>query len=153
MTTDFIAPPVSIEPLDDILPDEPLLMMGAGPVPIPARVAAANSIVINHLGDTMAQIVDQVKRMSAYVFQTQSARILGVAGPGSAAMEMAVTNLVEPGDDCVCVCNGFFSNRLAELVDRAQGKAIKLNVDSGSGATVESVICLLYTSPSPRDRG
>ena len=140
MTTDFIAPPVSIEPLDDILPDEPLLMMGAGPVPIPARVAAANSIVINHLGDTMAQIVDQVKRMSAYVFQTQSARILGVAGPGSAAMEMAVTNLVEPGDDCVCVCNGFFSNRLAELVDRAQGKAIRLNVDSGSGATVESVI-------------
>ena len=140
MTTDFIAPPASIEPLDDILPDEPLLMMGAGPVPIPARVAAANSIVINHLGDTMAQIVDQVKRMSAYVFQTQSARILGVAGPGSAAMEMAVTNLVEPGDGCVCVCNGFFSNRLAELVDRAQGTAIRLNVDSGSGATVESVI-------------
>ena len=140
MTTDYIAPPVSIEPLDDILPDEPLLMMGAGPVPVPARVAAANSIVINHLGDTMAHIIDQVKRMSAYVFQTQSARILGVAGPGSAAMEMAVSNLVEPGDDCLCVCNGFFSNRLAELVDRAQGSAVRLNVDAGSGATVKSVI-------------
>ena len=140
MTTDYIAPPVSIEPLDDILPDEPLLMMGAGPVPVPARVAAANSIVINHLGDTMAHIIDQVKCMSAYVFQTQSARILGVAGPGSAAMEMAVSNLVEPGDDCLCVCNGFFSNRLAELVDRAQGSAVRLNVDAGSGATVKSVI-------------
>ena len=101
-----IAPPLHIEPIDNILPEEPLLMMGAGPVPIPARVAAANSIVINHLGDTMTQIIDQVKRMSAYVFQTNSARILGVAGPGSAAMEMAIANL-----------------------------------------------CLLYTSPSPRDRG
>ncbi len=105
-----ISPPSDIDPLDATLPDEPLLMMGAGPVPIPARVAAANSIVINHLGETMAHIIEQVKRMSAYVLQIDSARILGVAGPGSAAMEMAVANLVEPGDCCLCVCNGFFSN-------------------------------------------
>ncbi len=50
--------PKGLIPLDNILPDEPLLMMGAGPVPIPARVAQANSIVINHLGDTMAKIVE-----------------------------------------------------------------------------------------------
>jgi len=135
-----ISPPDNIDPLDGILPDEPLLMMGAGPVPIPARVADANSIVINHLGDTMAHIIDQVKRMSAYVFQTETARILGVAGPGSAAMEMAVANLVEPDDSCLCVCNGFFSNRLAELVERAEGKATRLNVEPGTGATAESVI-------------
>jgi alanine-glyoxylate transaminase/serine-glyoxylate transaminase/serine-pyruvate transaminase len=59
-----ICVPQGIIPLDNILPDEPLLMMGAGPVPIPAKVAAANSIVINHLGDTMAQIIEQVKIMS-----------------------------------------------------------------------------------------
>lgn len=131
-------PPNSILPLDNILPEEPLLMMGAGPVPIPARVAAANSIVINHLGDTMAQIIDQVKTMAAYVFQTDSGRILGVAGPGSAAMEMAVANLVEPGDRCLCVCNGFFSNRLAELAGRAEGNVIKLNADAGSSITIEA---------------
>ncbi|MDP5039490.1 MAG: alanine--glyoxylate aminotransferase family protein, partial [Paraglaciecola sp.] len=89
-----IAVPNNILALDNILPDEPLLMMGAGPVPIPAKVAAANGIVINHLGDTMAHIIEQVKVMSRYVFQTQDGRILGVAGPGSAAMEMAVVNLV-----------------------------------------------------------
>ena len=136
-------------------------MMGAGPVPIPARVAAANSIVINHLGDTMAQIIDQVKTLASYVFQTDSARILGVAGPGSAAMEMAVANLVEPGDRCLCLCNGFFSNRLAELAERAEGKVTRLNAESGSSITVDAFqhhlnihkpkICLLYTSPSPRD--
>ena len=71
-------------------------MMGAGPVPLPARVAAANSIVINHLGDTMAHVVKQIKLMSGYVFQTESQHILGVAGPGSAAMEMAIVNLVKP---------------------------------------------------------
>lgn len=100
-TVVYKPPPSNILPLDNILPEEPLLMMGAGPVPIPARVAAANSLVINHLGDTMAQIVDQVKSMAGYVFQTNTARISGVAGAGPAAMEMAVANLVEPGDLCV----------------------------------------------------
>ncbi len=134
-----ITPPNGIESLDHILPEEPLLMMGAGPVPIPARVAAANSIVINHLGDTMAHIIDQVKRMSAYVFQTESARILGVAGPGSAAMEMAIANLVEPGDKCLCICNGFFSSRLAQLAERAQGVVTSLDVEDGQSANVETV--------------
>ncbi len=134
-----ICAPRNIETLDSILPDEPLLMMGAGPVPIPARVAAANSIVINHLGDTMAQIIDQVKSMSSYVFQTNSARILGVAGPGSAAMEMAVANLVEPGDRCVCVCNGFFSNRLADMAERSGGVVNRLHVKPDASATALSV--------------
>lgn len=114
-------------------------MMGAGPVPIPAPVAAANSIVINHLGDTMALIIDQVKRMSSYVFQTETARILGVAGPGSAAMEMAVVNLIEPGDTCLCICNGFFSSRLAEMATRAGGKVILHNVDDRESANIASV--------------
>jgi len=135
-----ISPPSNVEPLDSILPDEPLLMMGAGPVPIPARVAAANSIVINHLGDTMAQIIDQVKSMSSYVFQTNSSRILGVAGPGSAAMEMAVANLIEPGDRCLCVCNGFFSSRLAEMAERAQAQITRVIVEPGKSATLETVV-------------
>ena len=67
-----------IDHLNRILPEEPLLMMGAGPVPIPAAVAAANGIVINHLGDTMARIIDQVKRMGRYIFQTESEWIVGV---------------------------------------------------------------------------
>ena len=83
-------------PLSQILPDEPLLMMGAGPVPLPAAVAQANSLVINHLGATMGRVLDHVKAMARYVFQTASPYVLGVAGPGSAAMEMAITNLVEP---------------------------------------------------------
>ena len=114
-------------------------MMGAGPVPIPARVAAANSIVINHLGDTMSQIIEQVKQMSGYVFQTRSSRILGVAGPGSAAMEMAVANLIEPGDKCLCVCNGFFSNRLAEMAERNGADVVRHQVQAGQAASTELV--------------
>jgi len=126
--------PTDIVPLDNILPEEPLLMMGAGPVPIPARVAAANSIVINHLGDTMAQVIEQVKTMSRYVFQTESRHILGVAGPGSAAMEMAVVNLVQPGCKVLSICNGFFSARLAEMAERAEAEVVTMNVMEGEAA-------------------
>jgi len=131
--------PQDIVPLDSILPAEPLLMMGAGPVPIPDRVAAANSIVINHLGDTMAQIIEQVKAMSRYVFQTESQHILGVAGPGSAAMEMAVVNLVSPGTKVLSICNGFFSSRLAEMAERAEADVVRMEVANGQAAKVDEV--------------
>lgn len=131
--------PRGLSPLDSILPDEPLLMMGAGPVPIPHRVAQANSIVINHLGDTMSRVIEQVKTMSRYVFQTETSRILGVAGPGSAAMEMAVVNLVRPGMKVLSVCNGFFSNRLSEMAERVEADVVRLTVPDGETADPDRI--------------
>jgi len=131
--------PPSTMPLEQILPDEPLLMMGAGPVPIPHRVAAANSVVINHLGDTMNKVIEQVKEMGRYVFQTTSSHVLGVGGPGSAAMEMAIANLVHPGDRVLCIANGYFSRRMAEMVTRLRAEAILLEAEDGRGVSVEQV--------------
>ena len=62
--------PPKTTPLYHLLPSEPLLLMGAGPVPIPHAVAQANSVVINHLGDTMNQVLERVKLMGKYAFQT-----------------------------------------------------------------------------------
>ncbi|MBB3117496.1 pyridoxal-phosphate-dependent aminotransferase family protein [Pseudoduganella violacea] len=128
-----------IVPLEQILPDEPLLMMGAGPVPIPQRVAAANSIVINHLGETMNKVIGQVQEMGRYVFQTNSPYVMGVSGPGSAAMEMAVANLVHEGDRVLCICNGYFSRRMAEMVGRVRGEPVLLEAGSNESASVEQV--------------
>lgn len=136
-------PPTTIRQLSDILPEEPLLMMGAGPVPIPAPVAHANSIVINHLGDAMVSVVEQVKSMASYVFQSSTARILGVAGPGSAAMEMAVANLIEPEEKCLCICNGYFSGRLAEMADRLGANVVRHTVAERESVAIEDVIRLL----------
>nr|WP_255555453.1 aminotransferase class V-fold PLP-dependent enzyme [Enterovibrio paralichthyis] len=126
------------------MPEEPLLMMGAGPVPIPAKVAAANGIVINHLGETMSRIIEQVKAMSRYVFQTDSSHILGVAGPGSAAMEMAVANLVVPGDNVLSVCNGFFSGRLAEMSARCGADVARLEIEEGKAADPDAVAAAIH---------
>ena len=136
--SESLSPP-KIVPLEQILPDEPLLMMGAGPVPIPQKVAAANSIVINHLGDTMNRAIEQVKDMSRYVFQTRSSHVMGVSGPGSAAMEMAVANLVTPGSRVLCITNGYFSQRLAEMARRVRAEPTILEMPKNQGADVEVV--------------
>ncbi len=80
MSFSILPPPIT--PLAAILPSEPLLLMGAGPVPIPQAVAQANGVIINHLGPTMDRVIQNVKYMAAYAFQTRSDKILGIAGPG-----------------------------------------------------------------------
>ena len=132
-------PPPSIVPLDHILPDEPLLMMGAGPVPIPQRVAAANSLVINHLGETMNRVITQVKDMARYVFQTSSSHVMAVSGPGSAAMEMAIANLVTPGSHVLSITNGYFSQRLAEMARRVRAEVTLLESPPNQSADLEAV--------------
>jgi alanine-glyoxylate transaminase / serine-glyoxylate transaminase / serine-pyruvate transaminase len=127
----------TVLPLSSILPEEPLLMMGAGPVPIPDAVAKANGVVINHLGSTMAAVIGQVKTMARYVFQTESKWVMGVAGPGSAAMEMAITNLAWKGSRVLCICNGFFSERMAEMARRTGAQVETLNVTDGTAADTQ----------------
>jgi alanine-glyoxylate transaminase/serine-glyoxylate transaminase/serine-pyruvate transaminase len=136
--TSSIACP-TVLPLSSILPEEPLLMMGAGPVPIPDAVARANGVVINHLGSTMAAVIGQVKTMARYVFQTESKWVMGVAGPGSAAMEMAITNLAWKGSRVLCICNGFFSERMAEMARRTGAQVETLSVVDGTAADTQQV--------------
>ena len=49
--------------------------------------------------------------------QTISEKIIGVSGPASAAMEMAVTNLLWPGRSVLALSMGTFSRRMAEMAE------------------------------------
>jgi len=110
--------------------------MGAGPVPIPYAVARANSVVINHLGETMDQVIERVKIMGQYAFQTKSDKIMGVAGPSSAAMEMGIANLLWPGKRALVLVNGTFSRRMGEMA-RAVGAEV-VELDAGEVAPVNA---------------
>ena len=114
---DNIVPPETTA-LNQILPEEPLLLMGAGPVPVPVQVARANGVVINHLGDDMNRVIDAVQTMSRYAFQTTAEKIIGISGPSSAAMEMAICNLLWEKQKVLVCKNGTFSGRFAEMADQ-----------------------------------
>jgi alanine-glyoxylate transaminase/serine-glyoxylate transaminase/serine-pyruvate transaminase len=133
-----IVPP-QLTPLDSILPSEPLLLMGAGPVPIPHAVARANGVVINHLGATMERVIENLKQMARYAFQTEADKVLGVAGPASAAMEMAVTNLLWAGRKCLCLKTGTFSGRLGEMAACVGAEVTVLEPETGKPVTADMV--------------
>jgi aspartate aminotransferase-like enzyme len=113
--------------------------MGAGPVPIPHAVARANGVVINHLGATMEHVIVNLKQMARYAFQTQSERIMGVAGPASAAMEMAVTNLLWPRRRALCLKTGTFSHRLGEMALGVGADVTFVESETGKPVTADMV--------------
>ena len=123
--------PPELPPLDQLLPAEPLLLMGAGPVPVAAEIARAGGMVINHLGPTMDRLVEHIKQLAGYAFQTADEHILGVGGPASAAMEMAMGNLLWPGRRVLVLQNGWFSGRFAEMATGVGAEVDVLAVPEG----------------------
>jgi alanine-glyoxylate transaminase / serine-glyoxylate transaminase / serine-pyruvate transaminase len=124
-------PHPKLPPITEVLPAEPLLLMGAGPVPVPAEVARAGGLVINHLGETMNTVLTHVKEMARYTFQTVDEHIFGVSGPASAAMEMAVGNLTWPGRRVLVLKNGCFSGRFAEMANGVGAEVELLEAPEG----------------------
>jgi len=110
-----VAVPADLRAVHARLPAEPLLIMGAGPTPLPRAVSEANGLIINHLGASMNAVVEAVQDMSRYAFQTEAEHVIGISGPASAAMEMAIANLAGPGRRVLSLVTGTFSGRLAEM--------------------------------------
>jgi len=112
--------------------------MGAGPVPLPYSVARANSVVINHLGPAMDAVISGLKTMARYAFQTESDKILGVSGPSSAAMEMAISNLLWPGRSVLVFKIGTFSGRFQEMAEGIGADVDIINVSDAQPISLET---------------
>lgn len=101
------------------LEDRGRLLLGPGPSLLHPRVQRALSLsLLSHLDPDFVQIMDSIRELLRYVFCTQNPLTLPVSGAGTAAMEAAVANLIEPGDRVLAVCVGYFSEKLAELAGR-----------------------------------
>ena len=87
-----------------------------------ARVLAAMSApIIGHLDPEFLVLMDRTQELLRYVFETENALTIPVSGTGSAAMEAAIANTVEPGDPVLVCINGVFGARLAEMARRYGG--------------------------------
>ncbi len=111
-------------------------LMGPGPSDIAPRVLAAMARpTIGHLDPAFIGMMDEVKAMLQYAFQTKNAMTLPVSGPGSAGMETCFVNLIEPGDEVIVCQNGVFGGRMKENVQRHGGIAVM--VQDGWGKPVD----------------
>ncbi len=112
--------------LDELNPPSRLLL-GPGPSMVHPRVLRAMTMpLIGHLDPEFLKILNEVQASLRWLFQTQNAFTIPVSGTGSAAMEMAIINLVEPGDSVIVGVNGVFGNRMVQVIERCGGTAIQI---------------------------
>ncbi len=62
--------------------------------------------------------MDDVQELLRYIFQTKNEIILPISGTGSAGMEAALSNFIEPGDNVLVAVCGYFGERLLEMATR-----------------------------------
>ena len=97
----------------------PRVLMGAGPSDVPDRVLQAMAMpILGHLDAAFLGVMDDVMEMLRIVFQTGSRLTLPISATGTAGMEAAFCNMVEPGDTVVIAINGYFGNRMADIASR-----------------------------------
>ena len=100
-------------------------LMGPGPSDVNPRILQAMARpTIGHLDPVFVHLMDEIKGLLQYAFKTENRLTLPVSAPGSAGMETAFVNLIQPGDKVIVCQNGVFGGRMKENVERAGGVAI-----------------------------
>jgi len=70
-------------------------------------------------------VMGDVQQLLKTAFGTNDSATLVISGTGSAGMEAAVTNFVEPGTRFAVFANGYFSDRLTEMAKRNGASVVR----------------------------
>jgi alanine-glyoxylate transaminase / serine-glyoxylate transaminase / serine-pyruvate transaminase len=108
------------------------ILMGPGPSNIDPRVNLAMAKpLLGHLDPEFIRIMHQVQDLLRYVFATRNSLTIPISGTGTAGMEAAFVNVVEPGDKVLICVNGFFGERMVEIAGRCGAEVKKLDAAWG----------------------
>src|SRR5262249_34138985 len=92
------------------------LLLGPGPSnPHPSVMRAACAPVLGHLDPAYLAILGETAGMLREVFATKNELTLAVPGTGFSAMEAALVNVLEPGDQMLVGTAGYFGAKMAEI--------------------------------------
>ena len=97
-------------------------LMGPGPTEIHPRVLTTMSQpAIGYLDPVFVEMMEELKSLLRYVYQTKNPLTFPISGPGSVGMEYCFVNMVAPGDKVIVCVNGVFGGRMLENVIRCGG--------------------------------
>ncbi len=107
-------------------------LMGPGPSEVHPRVLRAMSTpLVGHLDPSFIDVMNDVQDLLRYTFRTDNKWTIPVSGTGSASMEAAIGNLVEPGDTVLVPTNGYFGGRMESMATRAGGDVVHVDAPWG----------------------
>src|SRR5581483_756975 len=92
------------------------LLFGPGPTMVDPRVyEALSKPLVGHLDPYFIQVLEDVQQLLKGVFGIKEGFTIAISGTGSAGMEAAVANLIEPGMKFAIFANGYFCDRITEM--------------------------------------
>ena len=125
--------------LNDLkIPDR--ILLGPGPSNVHPRVLQAMlTPMLGHLDPDFWPVLDQIREMLSRVLGTSPNWTLPLPATGTAGMEAAWCNVVEPGDRVIVVVNGFFGGRMVEIASRCGADVQRIDVSWGQPVLPEIV--------------
>jgi alanine-glyoxylate transaminase/serine-glyoxylate transaminase/serine-pyruvate transaminase len=101
-------------------------LFGPGPTMVDPRVyEALSKPIVGHLDPYFIQVMGEVQQLVKMSYGTRDGASLVISGTGSAGMEAAVANFVEPETKFAVFANGYFSDRLTEMAKRHGANVVR----------------------------
>jgi alanine-glyoxylate transaminase/serine-glyoxylate transaminase/serine-pyruvate transaminase len=127
------------------------LLLGPGPSNVHPRVyRAMMAPVIGYLDPQFLQLLDDTQRPLRALFRTENDMTIAISGTGTAGMEAALYNVLEPGDTAVVCANGFFGDRMTQMVARCGAESAVIEAPWGRIIEPEQVAGTLKANPGAK---
>jgi alanine-glyoxylate transaminase/serine-glyoxylate transaminase/serine-pyruvate transaminase len=120
------------------------LLMIPGPIEFePAVLAALGAPTTSHVAADFIEAFGQALEKTRQVFLSDDGQPFVLAGSGTLAMDTAVANVIEPGDKALVVNTGYFSDRMAVILERYGAQVTHVKASVGSRPSLEEVAAAL----------
>jgi alanine-glyoxylate transaminase/serine-glyoxylate transaminase/serine-pyruvate transaminase len=120
------------------------LLMIPGPIEFEPAVLAAMSVpTTSHVATDFIEIFGQALEKTRKVFLSDDGQPFVLAGSGTLAMDTAVANVIEPGDKALVVNTGYFSDRMAAILERYGAQVTHVKAPVGGRPSIEEVETVL----------
>lgn len=116
------------------------LLMIPGPIEFdPAVLRVQARPTLGHTSPEFVEIFGRTLDRLRDVFLSPGGQPFVVAGSGTLAMEIAICNLVEPGDKVLVIDHGYFGARMAAIAQRYTRDVVALTAPVGGVVHTEQV--------------
>lgn len=115
-------------------------LFGPGPSnPYPEATEALARPLLGHLDPQFLEIMDRACDGLRQVWGTSNRRTLPISATGSAGMEAAFVNFVNPGDVVVIAVNGLFGERMCDVAARCGAEVARVDFPFGQPVDAQKV--------------
>lgn len=127
------------------------LLLGPGPSPVESRVLRAMAEpTLGHLDTDFVAIMDETQELLRKTFQTENELTVTMPGTGSAGMEAACVNLIEPGDRVIIADHGVFGRRMQDVAERCGANVVKVSAPFGQPLDEDTLFQAVRDNPDAK---